>query len=53
MKQVGTLTLSIGVACRSTETPTAAAILKRADERLYLAKENGRNRVVAEDRVLS
>ncbi|TDF84422.1 sensor domain-containing diguanylate cyclase [Pseudomonas sp. H9] len=43
----GTLTISIGVACRSDDTPTAEAILKRADERLYHAKQTGRNRVVA------
>ena len=49
--QIGTLTISIGVACRDADTPSAAAILKRADERLYLAKHNGRNRIVAEDRV--
>jgi len=49
--QIGTLTISIGVACRDADTPSAAAILKRADERLYLAKQNGRNRIVAEDRV--
>lgn len=49
--KVGTLTISIGVACRDADTPGAEAILKRADERLYLAKGNGRNRVVAEDSV--
>jgi diguanylate cyclase (GGDEF)-like protein len=49
--QIGTLTISIGVACRDADTPSAPAILKRADERLYLAKQNGRNRIVAEDRV--
>ncbi|WP_442113708.1 diguanylate cyclase [Pseudomonas sp. NUPR-001] len=43
----GSLTISIGVACRSDDTPTPEAILKRADERLYLAKQTGRNRVVA------
>lgn len=45
--RVGALTISIGVACREEETPDAVAILKRADERLYVAKETGRNRVVA------
>lgn len=43
----GALTISIGVACRSTETPTPESILKRADEHLYHAKQTGRNRVVA------
>ncbi|MNJ47518.1 Response regulator PleD [compost metagenome] len=45
--QVGTLTISIGVASRSIETPTAESVLKRADQQLYLAKETGRNRVAA------
>ena len=43
----GSLTISIGVACRSAETATPEAILKRADEHLYQAKQTGRNRVVA------
>ncbi|HWD30785.1 MAG TPA: sensor domain-containing diguanylate cyclase [Pseudomonas sp.] len=43
----GPLTISIGVAWLSEETSTAAAILKRADEHLYHAKQTGRNRVVA------
>jgi len=45
--QVGALTISIGVALRGADTPTAESILKRADERLYLAKHAGRNRVVS------
>ncbi|MNE96568.1 Response regulator PleD [compost metagenome] len=45
--QVGTLTISIGVASRSVETPTAESVLKRADQQLYHAKETGRNRVAA------
>ncbi|WP_236237513.1 sensor domain-containing diguanylate cyclase [Pseudomonas faucium] len=44
---VGALTISIGVACKDAVTLTSADILKRADERLYLAKQTGRNRVVA------
>ncbi|WP_210668033.1 sensor domain-containing diguanylate cyclase [Pseudomonas protegens] len=51
VSEIGTLTISIGVASRSAHTPNATAILKRADERLYLAKQNGRNQVVAEDRL--
>ncbi|WP_257011800.1 diguanylate cyclase [Pseudomonas alkylphenolica] len=43
----GALTISIGVACRSAETPSPESILKRADEHLYHAKQTGRNRVVA------
>lgn len=42
----GALTISIGVAGQSVETPTPEAILKRADEHLYQAKHSGRNRVV-------
>ncbi|HWD33049.1 MAG TPA: sensor domain-containing diguanylate cyclase [Pseudomonas sp.] len=44
---VGKLTLSIGVACRCAESPTPEAVLKVADERLYRAKTEGRNRVVS------
>ena len=45
---VGALTISIGVACKDADTVTSAEILKRADERLYVAKQTGRNRVVAQ-----
>ena len=48
MDTVGTLTLSIGVACREGGSETAATILKCADERLYIAKKTGRNKVVAQ-----
>lgn len=44
--QVGRLTMSIGVACRDTDAATAASVLKLADERLYAAKQRGRNKVV-------
>ncbi|BBH45864.1 sensor domain-containing diguanylate cyclase [Pseudomonas sp. KU43P] len=44
---VGALTISIGVACKDAVTVSSADILKRADEHLYLAKQTGRNRVVA------
>ncbi|MGE8388559.1 MAG: sensor domain-containing diguanylate cyclase [Pseudomonas sp.] len=49
LPQIGTVTISIGGACRDAATPDAPAILKRADQRLYLAKQNGRNRVVTDD----
>ncbi|MDP9654776.1 UNVERIFIED_ORG: diguanylate cyclase (GGDEF)-like protein [Pseudomonas putida] len=45
--QVGRLTMSIGVACRNADTPMPESVLKLADERLYLAKQSGRNRVMA------
>ncbi|RWU19152.1 sensor domain-containing diguanylate cyclase [Pseudomonas alkylphenolica] len=47
-EQIESLTISIGVACRSDETPTPEAILKHADELLYQAKQTGRNRVVVQ-----
>jgi len=40
------VTISIGIAAIGEPTDTAAAILKRADEALYRAKRDGRNRVV-------
>ena len=41
------VTLSIGVAQMSSEMSESVAFLKAADERLYEAKHQGRNRVVA------
>ena len=41
----GKLTLSVGVACRQPDTEQAETLLKQADEMLYKAKQNGRNRV--------
>ena len=42
------ITVSIGIASTLTEvTPTAEALLERADGRLYRAKKAGRNRVMA------
>ena len=43
------VTVSAGVACRN-EVNSSKKVLKKADERLYLAKQNGRNRVCAEDK---
>ena len=40
-------TISVGVAAFPRDGDTLEALLERADARLYLAKESGRNRVVA------
>jgi two-component system, cell cycle response regulator len=42
------VTISIGLAALAGVSDTAAAILKRADQALYRAKRDGRNRVVAD-----
>ena len=42
--QTGKVTISIGIAT-VTEEDTDATILKKADQALYVSKENGRNRV--------
>jgi diguanylate cyclase (GGDEF)-like protein len=39
------ITISIGVAVRSERTRSPEALLKAADEALFIAKRNGRNRV--------
>ena len=39
------ITISIGVACWSPEIISTSDFLRQADEHLYQAKENGRNRV--------
>ena len=41
------VTISMGVASIEGEPTESAAIIKRADERLYEAKASGRNRVCA------
>ena len=46
-REVLQVTISIGVAATSGEGDTAEALLKRADEALYDAKQGGRNRVIA------
>jgi two-component system cell cycle response regulator len=42
------VTISIGIAALSDPNDNAASILKRADQALYRAKRDGRNRVVAD-----
>ena len=42
------VTISIGIAACTSPNEDATAILKRADEALYRAKRDGRNRVVAD-----
>ncbi len=42
------VTISIGIAALSGADDTPGAILKRADQALFRAKREGRNRVVAD-----
>ena len=42
------VTISIGIAALRGKEDTAATLLKRADQALYRAKRDGRNRVVPE-----
>jgi two-component system cell cycle response regulator len=42
------VTISVGIAALAGVADTAAQILKRADQALYRAKRDGRNRVVAD-----
>jgi two-component system cell cycle response regulator len=42
------VTISIGIATLDSNSDNGASILKRADQALYRAKRDGRNRVVAD-----
>lgn len=46
-KSLDKLSISIGVAMYPTHATTAGSLIQRADEFLYLAKEQGRDRVVS------
>jgi diguanylate cyclase (GGDEF)-like protein len=43
------VTMSLGVAQLDPSCADADALIKRADQRVYLAKQSGRNRIAAED----
>jgi diguanylate cyclase (GGDEF)-like protein len=45
-QQIGSLTLSLGVACYPNHGLEGEAILKAADAALYRAKQEGRDRVI-------
>ena len=46
---VGTLTISLGIACFPEQGETAAALIEAADQALYQAKRNGRNCIVCSE----
>ena len=46
---VGTLTISLGIACFPEHGETAAALIDAADQALYQAKRNGRDRIVCSE----
>jgi diguanylate cyclase (GGDEF)-like protein len=47
------LTISAGLACFPEDDPSATQILDAADRRLFAAKRQGRNRIVAKEQVLA
>jgi diguanylate cyclase (GGDEF)-like protein len=46
---VGTLTISLGIACFPGQGETAAALIEAADQALYQAKRGGRNCIVCSE----
>lgn len=48
IETVGRITVSMGVALWRPEVESISAVLERADQLLYQAKQSGRNRVVVE-----
>lgn len=48
-QELGRITISAGVSAYSADTDTAGAMMKRADEALYRAKAEGRDRVILAD----
>ena len=48
---LGTITISLGVACFPTHGATAQAVVRAADQALYRAKAAGRNRTMVAERV--
>ena len=46
-RPLGAVTVSLGVAAYPDHAKESAELLRHADEALYLAKQTGRNRVVA------
>ena len=42
------VTASVGVAALNSSADTPESLLRRADQALYVAKRDGRNRVVAD-----
>lgn len=50
---VNKLSASFGLAELNVDTPSVALLLERADEALYAAKQEGRNRVVVHDETIA
>ena len=48
-KQLGTITMSVGIAVSPEHGSTASELLRAADNALYAAKQAGRDRVTGAD----